>query len=88
MIFRHEIKVGMLCGITSFLIIVNLLAPIDSRSIVLPLSAARKPFCIVIIVTIIVIITVIKTIDLTPLPNHTMIIGPSAILGRELRTIM
>ena len=33
-------------------------------------------------------ITAIKTMDFMPLPNHTIIIGPNAILGRELSTII
>ena len=87
-IFKQDIKVGKDEGITSFVSSWIFVAPIERNSMILLCSQAKNPFSIVIIVTIIVIIIAIKTIDLTPLPNHTIIIGPNAILGKLLSTII
>ena len=69
-------------GKTSLVNVWNFVAPSDFNSKILFLSVAKNPFSIVIIVTIIVIIIAINTIDLVPAPNHTIIIGPNAILGK------
>ena len=81
-----EIKVGTLPGITSFLRICIFVAPIERSSNILLPSVARNPFIMVMMVTITVISTAIKMMDLLPLPNHTMMIGPSAIFGRLFKT--
>ena len=87
-ILRQETNVGIAPGNTSLVSICHFFAPSDCINIILPFSVARNPFCIVMVVTIIVIIIAIKTMDFTPLPNHTIIIGPKAIFGKELRTMM
>ncbi len=88
LILSMPTNVGRLPGITSFSSICNFVAPIERNSRILFLSVARKPPSIVIIATITLIKTAIKTMALLPLPNQTMIIGPSAILGKLFNTTM
>jgi hypothetical protein len=78
--------VGRLPGITSLVKICNFVAPIDLNNNALFLSVAKNPLSIVIIATIIAINVAIKIIALLPLPHHTIIIGPSAILGKLFQT--
>ena len=86
-IFSVLTNVFMLPGMTSFLRIWNLLAPMERMRSILFLSVARKPLSMLMMVTIMPISTAISTMDLLPLPHHTIMMGPSAIFGRALSTI-
>ena len=77
-------RLGRDCGRMSLKKVCVLVAPIERISRSFPSSQARNPPSTLMTVTITHISTVIVTIAFMPAPIHTMIIGPSAIFGREL----
>ena len=86
LIFKMLTNSGIVFGMISLVKIWNLLAPMLFRSIILSSSQPINAFKNEITVIIIIIKNAITTIDFVPAPNHTMIIGPSAIFGSEFST--
>ena len=86
LILSMEIKTGKEEGMTSFLRICHLFAPMERRRSSLFSSVAMKPLSMLRIVTMSPMSTVMKTMALLPVPHQMMMRGPRAILGKALRT--
>ena len=85
-ILRHDASVDMLDGNTSFVKICSFPAFIARMSSIFSGLVCMKPPSIVIIVTMTEISTAMNTMAFCPVPAHTIITGPSAILGRLFST--
>ena len=88
LIFKTEVNSGKALGIISLKSICHFPACIDFMSKILSLSHEMKAFSIDMVVIMTQISIHITTVATGPDPNHNIIIGPSAILGREFRMII